>query len=149
MSSSVNGLHNDFLLLPEHLESWEREHGEMPKNAIVLVDFGWSCKYFSNRSVYFGAESPPYSFPGLSDGAAEWIVDKSRRIRGIGVDTPSIDYGKSVSFPVHEVISKAGLYGIENVNMCNKNLPAKGFDLIALPMKIGGGTGAPVRVVAV
>lgn len=140
---------SDFLLLPEHLETWVKEHGEVPENAIVLIDFGWSCKYqSSNRSSYFGAQSPPYSFPGISASAAEWIV-KSGRVRGVGVDTASLDYGKSELFDVHKLIATAGLFGLENVDLCNKNLPAKGFDLIALPMKTGEGTGAPVRIVAV
>ena len=147
MSDFVSVMHSDFLLLPEHLEMWLQTHGEMPKDSIVLIDFSWSCKYW-NRSAYFGAESWPYSFPGISDSAAEWIV-KSGRIRGIGVDTPSIDYGKSVSFSVHKIAYKAGLFGLENVDLCNKSLPAKGFDLIALPMKIGGGSGAPVRIIAI
>ena len=140
---------SDFLLLPQHLETWVQEHGEFPENAIMIIDFGWSCKYqSSNRSFYFGAQSPPYSFPGISASAAEWIL-KLGRIRGIGVDTPSLDYGKSDSFDVHTLVFTAGLFGLENVNLCNKTLPAKGFDLIVLPMKIGEGTGAPVRIVAV
>lgn len=120
----------------------------MPTNAIVLVDFGWSCRYHWNRSAYFGADSPPYSFPGISDAAARWLVE-SGRVRGVGVDTPSIDRGLSTEFSVHSIVYKAGLFGLENVDLCQKSLPARGFDLIALPMKIGSGTGAPVRIVAV
>ena len=148
VSAIVNNTLSDFLLLPEHLETWRSNHGDVPKDAIVLIDFGWSCRYHSNRTAYFGSESVPYSFPGISEGAAEWMV-KSGLIRGIGVDTPSIDYGKSASFPVHSIVYKAGLFGLENVDLCNKSLPARGFDVIALPMKIGPGTGAPVRIVAV
>lgn len=147
LSDLVGKYGDDFQLQPEHLIEWETKYGKIPNDAIMLISFGWSCKY-TNRTRYFGATNPPYSFPGISPQAAEWIVH-SGRIRGVGVDTPSMDYGKTNTFPSHTILYRANLFGLENVNLCHVNLPAQGFDLIVLPMKIRKGTGAPCRIIAV
>jgi kynurenine formamidase len=65
----------------------------------------------------------------------------------VGIDTPSIDHGPSRDFIVHQILNGADLYGLENVAHLDK-LPPKGATLIALPMKIKGGTGGPVRIIA-
>jgi kynurenine formamidase len=86
-------------------------------------------------------------FPGFSSEAAEFLV-KDRRVDGIGIDTASIDFGPSQDFTVHRIVNGANRYGLENVANLEK-LPAKGAILIALPMKIKGGTGGPIRIIAV
>jgi kynurenine formamidase len=65
----------------------------------------------------------------------------------VGIDTPSIDHGPSRDFIVHQILNGADLYGLENVANLDK-LPPNGATLIALPMKIRGGTGGPVRIIA-
>jgi kynurenine formamidase len=71
-----------------------------------------------------------------------------RNVKGVGIDTASIDYGPSTDFMVHRVLNGAGIYGLENVANADA-LPATGATLVALPMKIGEGTGAPTRVIAI
>ncbi|MEP7337650.1 MAG: cyclase family protein, partial [Acidobacteriota bacterium] len=84
-------------------------------------------------------------FPGISREAAELLAQ--RKIDAIGIDTASIDYGQSKDFIVHQVLYGANIYGLENVANLER-LPAKGATLIALPMKIKGGTGGPARIIA-
>jgi kynurenine formamidase len=85
-------------------------------------------------------------FPGLSPEAAQWLVDK-RDIHAIGLDTPSIDYGQSKEFRSHVILLSENIPAFENLTNLDQ-LPAKGFEVIALPMKIKGGSGAPLRIIA-
>lgn len=87
------------------------------------------------------------SFPAFSQAAAEFLV-KKRSIKGIALDTPSIDYGKSQDFPVHRTICGADKLALENIANLDK-FPVKGATLYVIPMSIKGATGAPARVFAI
>lgn len=132
--------------MAEHLAEWEHSNGHISDGSIILVNFGWSERY-GNRTSYFGNSTAPYSFPGISTKAAGWMVSHGG-IYGVGLDTPSTDTGKSETFMTHKMLCQNGIYGLENLNFKGINLPPKGFNVIALPMKIKGGTGGPCRVVA-
>lgn len=84
-------------------------------------------------------------FPGLDPEAAKWLIE-NRRLKAIGLDTASIDYGQSQLFESHVTLFKESLPAFENVANLNK-LPAKGAIVFALPMKIKGGSGGPLRIV--
>jgi len=86
-------------------------------------------------------------FPGLHPDAARWLTT-NRSIKAIGLDTPSIDYGQSTLFESHQVLFAKNIPAFENVGDMSA-LPAKDFVVIALPMKISGGSGGPLRIVAV
>jgi kynurenine formamidase len=111
---------------------------------------GWG-KRWPDRERYLGSDTPSdpktLHFPGFSKEAADFLV-MQRKIDGVGLDTPSIDYGPSQDFIVHQIINGANLYGLENLANLDK-LPPKGAILVALPIKIRGGTGGPVRVIAI
>ena len=85
-------------------------------------------------------------FPGLSPEAAEWLIN-NRNIHAIGIDTPSIDYGQSQLFKTHVNLMSENIPAFENLTNLDK-LPNKGFYIVALPMKIKGGSGAPLRIIA-
>lgn len=87
------------------------------------------------------------SFTGISIPAARWIVENTN-IVGVGVDTPSVDVGHSNTFDVHRILTGANLYLLENVALNNTYLPARGFQLVVMPMKLTHGTGAPARIIA-
>ncbi len=139
----------DYRLSTNDIRRWEASHGTIPAGAIVMMLTGWGA-YWHDRARYFGSETPERAttlhFPGFSKEAAELLV-KERHISGIGIDTASIDYGPSQDFVVHRIVNAAGLYGLENVAGLTA-VPASGARLVALPMKIAGGTGAPVRIIA-
>ncbi len=148
----VNGSVNenpDYRVSVRDLQQWETRHGRIPAGAVVLAHTGWGSRW-PNRNRYFGSATPDDAgtlhFPGFSREAAEFLV-RERTISGVGIDTPSIDYGPSRDFVVHRVLNEADVYGLENIANLDQ-VPESGATLIALPMKIAGGTGGPVRIIA-
>jgi kynurenine formamidase len=140
---------HDYLVTVQDIEAEEKSHGAIPRGAIVLLRTRWA-KRWPHRKAYFGDDKPGDAsnlhFPGLSPDGAKLLV--RRGISGVGLDTPSIDYGPSTDFMAHRILMGAGIYALENLSELD-SVPARGATLYALPMKIGGGSGAPVRVIAV
>ena len=141
----------DYLVSVADLRAWEAEHGPIPDGAIVLLRTGHGA-WWSDPERYLGtaergaAAVKKLHFPGLDPNAARWLVAE-RRIHAVGLDTPSIDAGPSTEFLAHRVLLDANVPVFENVAELDE-LPATGFTVIALPMKIGGGSGGPLRIVA-
>jgi len=141
----------DYQITAQDLIDWEKQNGRIPDGCILLFRTGWG-KFYPDKMKYLGTDKKgqpavaDLHFPGVSPSAAKWIV-ANRRISGIGIDTASIDYGQSQLFETHQILYKEGLFAIENVARLEE-LPVKGFEIIALPMKIEGGSGAPVRIIA-
>ena len=86
-------------------------------------------------------------FPGLHPDAARWLVAE-RRLSAIGIDTASIDFGQSTAFESHRVLFEQNIPAFENLAALDR-VPPTGAFVIALPMKIGGGSGAPLRALAI
>jgi kynurenine formamidase len=141
----------DYLVSIEDLARWEAEHGRIPDDAILLVRTGWDRRY-GDRAAYLGTARrgpeavPELHFPGLAPEAAQWLVDE-RRIAAFGLDTPSVDYGQSKDFRTHVILAAKDISGFENVANLDR-LPPIGSYVVALPMKIEGGSGGPLRIVA-
>ena len=139
----------DYLASPTDIAAWEKAHGTIPAGSIVLFRTGWSSRW-PDKKRYMGTDKPGdvagLHFPGIAPASAKVLLD--RRIRAVGIDTASIDYGQSKDFQVHRALYGAGIYGLENIADLER-VPVTGATLIALPMKIGGGTGAPVRIIAI
>ena len=140
----------DYRLSLADIESWEKQYGRIPDGAIVLLHSGWG-KFWPDKKRYLGSDTPGdiahLHFPGFSREAAEFLVTK-RKTNGVGIDTASMDYGQSKDFIAHQIFNGASLFGLENVANLEK-VPPTGATLIALPMKIKGGTGAPARIIAI
>jgi kynurenine formamidase len=139
----------DYLISREDFENWESLNGEILPGTIVLVRTGWES-FWPDKKQYLGTDKPGdvpnLHFPGFSEGAARFLSNE-RKVSAIGLDTPSLDYGQSKDFMAHQVFGESNTPGFENLNNL-KSLPAKGFRVVALPMKISGGSGAPLRIVA-
>ncbi|VFN02525.1 MAG: Kynurenine formamidase [Candidatus Kentron sp. G] len=141
----------DYRLTAEDILDWEKKHGELSRNSIVLIDTGFG-RFYPDREKYMGTDKrgqegvDALSFPGIHPEAATLLVQE-RKVKAIGLDTPSIDYGKSKTFPSHVILCKGNIPGIENIANLDK-LPPTGATVFALPMKIQGGSGAPLRIVA-
>jgi kynurenine formamidase len=139
----------DHRLTLEEVKAWEAAHGRIPDAAIVLLRTGWSARW-PDRKRYLGDDTPGDAshlhFPSYGKEAARWLVDE-RKVAAIGVDTASIDHGPAQDFPVHQVVAAANVPGLENLTGLDA-LPATGAWVIALPMKIGGGSGGPLRAIA-
>ncbi len=140
----------DYRVRVEDFTGWEKKHGRIPDGAIVLIRTGWG-KFWPDKKRYLGSDTPGDAtnlhFPGLSREAAEFLASQ-RKIDGIGIDTASIDYGQSRDFIAHQILNGANIYGLENVANLER-VPDTGATLLALPMKIKGGTGGPVRIIAI
>ena len=139
----------DYRLQVVDIKTWERRHGKIPRGAIVLMYTGWG-KFWGDRKRYFGTDQEgdvtSLRFPGFSKDATEFLL-KERTINAVGTDTPSIDFGPSRDFIVHQIFGGANVPIFENVASLDR-LPPKGTTIFALPMKIKGGSGAPLRIFA-
>lgn len=139
----------DYRLTPEDLAAHEAAHGAVPEGSIVMLNTGWSA-FWPDAKEYLGddtaGDASKLSFPSYGAEAARILVEE-RKVAAIGVDTASIDYGPSTDFIVHQIANGANVPGLENVTNLDR-LPATGSWIIALPMKIAGGSGGPVRIVA-
>ncbi|MFM2156239.1 MAG: hypothetical protein RL516_988 [Bacteroidota bacterium] len=141
----------DYLISVADLQDWEKANGEIKTGTIILFRTGYG-QFYPNREKYFGSALtgekaiPELHFPGISPEAATWLV-KTKKAKAVGLDTPSMDYGQSKDFMTHRILLGANIPGFENVAHLDQ-LPLKGFEIMALPMKIGGGSGAPLRIAA-
>jgi len=132
-------------------QSWERTNGRIRPGTIVFLRTGFGKRY-PDRKSYLGTDErgaaavAKLHFPGLDPAAARWLT-KNRSIKAIGLDTASIDYGQSTLFESHRILFEKNVPAFENVANLDQ-LPVKGFAVIALPMKIKGGSGGPLRIVA-
>ncbi len=141
----------DHLASVADLEAWEAEHGKIPDGAIVLFHTGWSERW-GDRTRYLGtdlegaAAVPQLHFPGIDPDAARWLAEK-RRVAAVGIDTASIDRGQSTDFQTHRILLGANVPAFENVDRLGE-VPESGSLVVALPMKIRGGSGGPARIVA-
>jgi kynurenine formamidase len=137
----------DYRVGVDDVRRFEASHGPIPGGAVVLAYTGWS-RFWNNLTRYQNKDvMNRLHFPGYSDEAAKFLIEE-RQVRGLGLDTLSVDYGLSRDFPVHHLLGKAGRYGLENLANLEK-LPPTGFFLFVAPMKIESGSGGPARVFAV
>jgi len=140
----------DYRVRPADIIAWEGAHGAIPHGAIVLIRTGWGSRW-PDRARYLGttktgaAAVPELHFPGLDLDAARELA--RRKVNAVGIDSPSIDYGQSSVYGVHRRLFAANIPAFENVANLGQ-VPATGAYVIALPMKIKGGSGGPLRIVA-
>ena len=139
----------DYRLTVADVRGWEKRHGTIPGGAIVALRTGWS-KRWPDRKSYFGDDTPgdasKLHFPSYGAEAAGLLV-RERKVGALGVDTASIDYGPAMTFPVHRLAAAANVPGLENLTDL-ESVPESGAWIVALPMKIAGGSGGPLRAIA-
>jgi kynurenine formamidase len=135
----------------EQFAVFESIHGRIPPHAVVLIRTGWGRRW-PDRAAYLGSDDASAAgaarlrFPGLDPEAARWLAEE-RRVDAVGIDTASIDRGSSTDFAAHRALAARGVPVFENVAGLEQ-LPRTGFIVAAFPMKIGRGSGAPLRLVA-
>lgn len=140
----------DYRLTVSDVEAWEAEHGRIEAGTIVLLRTGWSARW-PDAASYLGSSVPGDAsnlhFPSFGEAAARLLVEE-RSVAVLGADVASIDYGASTDFIVHRIAAAANVPGLENLTNLDA-LPAAGAWVIALPMKVAGGSGGPLRAIAV
>ena len=141
----------DYQFTVQDVLDWEAAHGRLPDGAIVLFHTGYA-RFWPDAAAYMGtaergeAAVSQLHFPGLSPALAQFLVDE-REVRAVGLDTPSLDYGQTQDFMAHRILFSENIPGFENVTGLDR-LPPLGATVIALPMKIRGGSGGPLRIIA-
>ncbi len=142
----------DHRVLVADFEAWEKQHGRIPAASIVLIRTGFG-RFWPDRKAYLGTDERGASavaklhFPGLHPDAARWLIAE-RQIHAVGLDTASIDHGPSKQFETHRALFEANVPAFENLAGLDE-LPATGFSVVALPIKIRGGSGGPLRAIAI
>jgi len=141
----------DYRVTTADFMAWEQTNGEIPAGAIVLIKTGYS-KFWPDAARYLGtaergeAAVAKLHFPGLHQDAARWLAE-TRKIKALGIDTASIDYGQSTLYESHRILYERDIPAFENLTSLDQ-LPVRGAFVVALPMKIKGGSGAPLRAIA-
>lgn len=141
----------DYLVTVDDLLRWEQTQGSIDRLSLVLLHTGYAARWPDAERYLGTAERGPGAvahlhFPGLAPEAATWLISQ-RDVAAIGIDTASIDRGQSTSYDTHRALAAAGVPAFENLTMLHR-LPARGAVVVALPMNVGGGSGAPLRAVA-
>ena len=149
--SAASGRDADYQVTVADFEAWEKANGAIEPGMIVLIRTDFS-KRWPDAAKYLGtaergeAAVPKLHFPGLHPDAATWLAE-TRRIKAVGLDTASIDYGQSTLFESHRRLYERNIPAFENLAGLDA-LPPRGATVYALPMKIKGGSGGPLRAIA-
>jgi kynurenine formamidase len=140
----------DYRLSAEDVTAWENANGTIEPGTIVLLRTGWS-RFWPDKKAYLGDDTPGdvshLHFPSYGEAAARLLVEE-RDVAALGADVASIDYGASADFIVHQVAMARNVPGFENL-MNLDQVPVRGAWIAALPMKVAGGSGGPLRAVAI
>ena len=140
---------NDFLLMPEHVEAWEKMHGRIPAGAWVLLRTGWSKRADAASFLNVGPDGP--HSPGFHKTTSELLAHE-RDVLGVGVETVGTDAGQAgmfdPPFPNHTIMHGAGKFGLASLRNLDM-LPPTGAVVIAAPLRIVNGSGSPLRVLAI
>ena len=146
--SEAASANRDYRLSRDDVIAFEARHGRIAPATLVLLRTGWS-RHWPDVKAYLGDDTPGdasrLSFPSYGEEAARLLVEE-REVSVLGVDTASIDYGRSTDFLVHRAAAARNVAGLENLTNLDQ-LPATGATVIALPMKIEGGSGGPLRAI--
>ncbi len=141
----------DYQVTIADVEAWEKQYGKIQDDAILLFRTGWG-KFYLDVAKYLGTAekgqeaTTKLHFPAIAPELADWLI-KNRKIKAVGLDTPSIDFGQSTDFKSHQLFYAENIPGFENVANMDE-LPATGAFIFALPMKIKDGSGGPIRIIA-
>ena len=138
---------SDYELSVSDLKVWEKQYGAIPMGSVVFAWTGWGQRWSSFDRYKNQDSKGQLHFPGFSPAAARFLVER-RAVKGIGIDTLSVDRGLAKDFLVHHILGAAGAYQIENAANLGQ-VPTRGSWLIVAPIKIENGSGGPARVWAV
>lgn len=139
----------DYQITKQDIINWEKIHGNIQNESFVIANTGWG-KYWNDPKIFIGFdENKVRHFPGWGGDAAQYLLDKG--VRGLGIDTASIDAGNNDKFDAHCVFLKANKYLVENINIGtgnNNTLPEVGATIFVMPIPIENGSEAPARIIA-
>jgi kynurenine formamidase len=141
---NVTGKPEDYQVTLADVKEFESRNGAIPEGAVVLFATGWDARW-PDQKAYMNERRGTKHFPGIGQEAARYLV--GRKVAGIGIDTPSVDYGPSEKYETHNITNPANIYHIENARNLTK-LPPTGFTVVVAPINLAGWSGGPTRVFA-
>ncbi len=136
----------EYQIAVDDVAAWEQANGHVPPGAVVLARTGWSSRWYSMEKYRNADAKGVMHFPGFGLQAVRFLVE-GRQIAGVGIDTLSVDPGSSKDYPVHRYGAAHNVYNLENVGYLEQ-VPASGAILVVAPAKLEGGSGGPVRLLA-
>ena len=136
----------DYEISVEDIARWEQANGQIPLGAVVMARTGWDSRWNSARSYRNADAKGVMHFPGYSEDAARFLTE-GRNALGLGIDTPGLHHSSSNNQAVNQYTSAHGLYVLTNVANLDR-MPASGAIAMVAPMKVTGGSAAPVRILA-
>jgi kynurenine formamidase len=145
VSSSVKN-NPDYEISVQDIALWEQTNGQIPLGAIVMVRTGWGSRWNSVKNYRNVDGKGSMHFPGYAVDAARFLAE-GRNALGLGIDTANLDRGSSRKFSVDQYAAEHGLYVLTNVANLDR-MPANGAVAMVAPVKVAGGSTAPVRILA-
>lgn len=138
---------DDAVVLPDDVRDWERRHGALPDRCVLLALTGWGARaHDGDRYLNADEHGMPHS-PGFSVELAQWLVAERPGVRGLGLDTASLDRGATTAYEAHTAWLPTGRYGIENLNNLDQVPPSGAWLVVGAP-KLLAGSGGPSRILA-
>ena len=136
----MDALPKDFVITPEHLDA---ARADVREGDVVVLRTGWG-QFWDDAARFISQVHSPG--PGLA--AAQWLSD--RKVFAAGSDTAPFEFTPSPEMSVHvHLLVRSGIHIIECLNLEELSaLGATEFLFVAAPLKIRGGTGSPIRPVA-
>jgi kynurenine formamidase len=136
----------DYEISVQDIAGWEQTNGQIPLGAVVVARTGWGSRWTSARSYRNADGKGRMHFPGYSEDAARFLAE-GRNALGLGIDTPNLQHGGSNNLAANHYTMAHGLYVLTNVANLDR-MPANGAVAMVAPMKLTGGSAAPVRILA-
>ena len=136
----------DTVVTVDDLRAFERRHGRIPRDGVVLMDSGWAAKVGDPDAYRNPDAAGTLHFPGFGPEATEWLV-RRRGVRGVGVDTLSTDPGNSTTFETHVILAEADRYGLENLANLDR-IPRRGATVVVGLIPYQEGSGGQARILA-
>lgn len=136
----------DAILTVNDIKDWEEQHDIIPANSMILLYTGWQEKWHNPIDFLNIDTEGKLHFPGFGSEATQFLIEQ-RHIMGVGIDTHGVDPGFDHSFNTNKMILKNNGFVLENLTQLDQ-LPATGITLMIGILKLTGGSGAPVSVLA-
>ncbi|MEH2150936.1 cyclase family protein [Nostoc sp.] len=136
----------DYVLTIANVLAWEEEYGEISGGCVVILNTGWQKKWLDKSAfLNYDAQGIPH-FPGFGSDATQLLLNE-RQIAGVGIDTHGVDPGQDNSFTINRLVLEQPRIVLENLTNLDQ-LPPKGTTLAIAPLRLRGGSGSPVGVLA-
>ncbi len=134
----------DYVLSIADVLVWEREHGQIPAECVVILNTGWYKKWSDKKAFMNEDVDGGMHFPGFGREVTQFLLQE-RQIAGVGIDTHGVDSGQDMTFSTNcLVLEKQGIV-LENLTNLGE-LPPTGTTLVIGVFKLKGGSGSPVAV---